>query len=230
MVCIEYKGFYQGRVSCNECEKDSPYLTLRSALMNALNDSSYVFIILEGYIMAFISTVDYIYVFHSHAPDSRNTFCMHDPNGPTAIVIYFVCIYFIHYFWLIWWIKEPFSTWLAYRQLLSGYSPLYYYVICHYFCTLSILTSKFFIAWLIYWSFIHSCWSSIGRSGGKQRVSLGKGCERKGIAIHELMHVLGFFHEQSRLDRDKYVTVYWSNVDKGKMQKLCTEGGGGGRW
>lgn len=39
------------------------------------------------------------------------------------------------------------------------------------------------------------------------------------MALHELMHVLGFFHEQSRLDRDKYVTVYWSNVDKGEMLK-----------
>lgn len=58
------------------------------------------------------------------------------------------------------------------------------------------------------------CWSPIGRSGGKQRLSLGKGCERKGTAIHELMHALGFFHEQSRLDRDKYVTIYWNNVDK----------------
>lgn len=67
--------------------------------------------------------------------------------------------------------------------------------------------------------FIDSCWSSIGRSGGKQRLSLGKGCERKGVALHELMHVLGFFHEQSRLDREKYVTVYLSNVDKGKVLK-----------
>ena len=69
--------------------------------------------------------------------------------------------------------------------------------------------------------FIDSCWSSIGRSGGKQRLSLGKGCERKGVALHELMHVLGFFHEQSRLDRDKYVTVYWSNVDKGENHANC---------
>lgn len=66
----------------------------------------------------------------------------------------------------------------------------------------------------------HSCWSSIGRSGGKQRLSLGKGCERKGTAIHEFMHALGFFHEQSRLDRDKYVTVYWNNIEKGMLFKL----------
>lgn len=67
-----------------------------------------------------------------------------------------------------------------------------------------------------------NCWSSIGRSGGKQRLSLGKGCERKGVALHELMHVLGFFHEQSRLDREKYVTVYLSNVDKDQHYNFQT--------
>ena len=40
----------QGRVSCNEYENNGPYLTLRSALMNALSDNSFTFIILEGYI------------------------------------------------------------------------------------------------------------------------------------------------------------------------------------
>ncbi|VDN21201.1 unnamed protein product, partial [Gongylonema pulchrum] len=48
---------------------------------------------------------------------------------------------------------------------------------------------------------------------GRQAVSLGDGCLRKGIAIHELMHVLGFFHEQSRADRDSYVDIHWENVD-----------------
>ena len=32
-----YKQFYQGRVNCNEYEKNGPYLTLRSALMNTFS-------------------------------------------------------------------------------------------------------------------------------------------------------------------------------------------------
>jgi hypothetical protein len=37
-----------------------------------------------------------------------------------------------------------------------------------------------------------------------------------GTPIHELMHSLGFFHEQSRHDRDKYVQVFWQNVQLGQ--------------
>ena len=64
-----YKKLYQGRVSCNKYENKGLYLTLRSlSLMNALSDNSFTFIILEGYFMALISTVDCIkYVFDSHA-------------------------------------------------------------------------------------------------------------------------------------------------------------------
>jgi len=56
------------------------------------------------------------------------------------------------------------------------------------------------------------CYSLIGRDGGQQQLSLGVGCYRKGIAIHEVMHLLGFFHEQSRLDRDDHVTVNYENA------------------
>ena len=74
---VEYKEFYQGRVNCDEYENESPYLTLRSALMNSFNDNNFAFIILEGYIIGLINNVDCIYVFDSHA---RNNFGMPDPN------------------------------------------------------------------------------------------------------------------------------------------------------
>ncbi|KAH8278668.1 hypothetical protein KR018_006683 [Drosophila ironensis] len=58
------------------------------------------------------------------------------------------------------------------------------------------------------------CWSSIGRLGGRQEVNLqSPNCLRTyGTPIHELMHALGFFHEQNRHERDSYVQVMSSNI------------------
>uniref|UniRef100_A0A8C5HP36 Metalloendopeptidase n=1 Tax=Gouania willdenowi TaxID=441366 RepID=A0A8C5HP36_GOUWI len=57
------------------------------------------------------------------------------------------------------------------------------------------------------------CWSYLGARGGKQTVSLqNPHCVQVGVISHEFMHVLGFVHEQSRFDRDNYVTVMWPNI------------------
>jgi len=61
------------------------------------------------------------------------------------------------------------------------------------------------------------CWSYVGRTGlGKQGVSLSGGCVHEYIVIHELMHAIGFYHEQSRYDRDQYVRVNWANIRNGR--------------
>jgi len=41
-----------------------------------------------------------------------------------------------------------------------------------------------------------------------------KGCFSSGTIQHELMHVLGFYHEQSRPDRDNFLTINLENVQE----------------
>lgn len=61
------------------------------------------------------------------------------------------------------------------------------------------------------------CYSSIGKTGGKQVVNLqSPGCfkTKAGTAIHELLHVLGLYHEQNWSDRDEHVRINYENMFK----------------
>jgi hypothetical protein len=55
------------------------------------------------------------------------------------------------------------------------------------------------------------CSSFVGKKGGRQTLNLSSWCGT-GSLIHEFMHALGFWHEQSRPDRRKWINVQWMNI------------------
>ena len=59
-----------------------------------------------------------------------------------------------------------------------------------------------------------TCDSYVGRVGGQQQTGGSIDCSL-GTLLHEMGHIVGLYHEQSRPDRDNYVAVSYANMIKG---------------
>ena len=68
-------------------------------------------------------------------------------------------------------------------------------------------------------NFSGECEATVGRAGGQQQVG-GSGICALGTILHEMGHTVGLWHEQSRPDRNTYVSVNYGNLIKGSISNF----------
>lgn len=66
--------------------------------------------------------------------------------------------------------------------------------------------------------------SPIGKRGGEQIIYITRLSNIRTV-VHELLHSLGFWHEQSRHDRDNFIQINWNNIDAKFKHNFQTEPG-----
>jgi hypothetical protein len=62
--------------------------------------------------------------------------------------------------------------------------------------------------------------TSIGRRGGRQDIAMTS-WNYKYIMVHEIMHAIGIWHEQSAADRDNFVTINFQNISQTACSGSC---------
>ena len=70
------------------------------------------------------------------------------------------------------------------------------------------------------------CYAQIPYRTGGGRLEIGlqqTGCVHLSVVVHELLHSLGFGHEQNRPDRDDYVEMHWDNIRAGGAGQFFIE-------
>ncbi|XP_030246762.1 zinc metalloproteinase nas-13-like, partial [Drosophila navojoa] len=59
------------------------------------------------------------------------------------------------------------------------------------------------------------CFAAAGYQGGPQELNLSPdGCFQHGVIVHEVLHSLGFHHQQSTWNRDEYVRIQYENIQE----------------
>ncbi|XGW17209.1 hypothetical protein V3C99_002094 [Haemonchus contortus] len=67
------------------------------------------------------------------------------------------------------------------------------------------------------------CWSSLGKTGGEQKISLGEGCGVGPIVAHEIGHTIGFWHTMARYDRDQFITLNLGNIKQSWLSQFAKQ-------